>query len=126
MFRQALILFGLLLTFFFGEIALTFSDKGYPFLIEDEEVAFSLKLENEFSNSPETNIIDKSINSFLKKWRINGASVAITKNEELIYAKGFGYANKENDEDVKPGHLFRIASVSKLTIRNLETQFSKI
>ncbi len=114
MFRQVLILTGLVLISFFGEIALTFSDKGYPFLIEDEEVAFSLKLENDFSNSLETDIIDKSIDSFLKKWKINGASVAVTNHEELIYAKGFGYANKENKEDVKPGHLFRIASVSKL------------
>jgi CubicO group peptidase (beta-lactamase class C family) len=32
----------------------------------------------------------------------------------LVYAKGFGIANKETGEEVKPGHLFRIASVSKL------------
>ncbi len=114
MLRRVLILIGFLLISFFWEIALTFSDKGYPFLIEDKEVAFSLKLENEFSNRPETDIIDKTVDNFLKKWKINGASIAVTHNEELIYAKGFGYANKENGEDVKPGHLFRIASVSKL------------
>jgi len=114
MIKKLLIFTGLLLIFFFGEIALTFSDKSYPFLIEDEEVAFSLKLANEFSNLPETVNIDKEVNSFIKNWHIKGASVAVTHNEELIYAKGFGYANEENDEEVKPGHLFRIASVSKL------------
>jgi CubicO group peptidase (beta-lactamase class C family) len=114
MIKKLIIITSVLLVFFFGEIALTFSDKGYPSLFEDEEVAFSLKLENEFSDMPETASIDKVVNSFIKKWRINGASVAVTNGEELIYAKGFGYADKENKEEVIPGHLFRIASVSKL------------
>jgi len=114
MIKKLLIVSGVLLVFFFGEIALTFSDKGYPFIIENEEVAFSLKLENEFSNMPETAYFDKIVNSFIKKWGINGASVAVTNDEELIYAKGFGFADKENKEEVIPGHLFRIASVSKL------------
>lgn len=112
--KRVIILTGLLLAFFFGEIALTFSDKSYPFLIEDEEVAFSLKLENEFSELPETEIIDKYVSNFVKTWKIKGASVAVTQDEELIYAKGFGFANQENNEEVIPGHLFRIASVSKL------------
>lgn len=100
--------------FFFGEIALTFSDKGNSFIIEDEEVSFSLQLENEYSNFSQTEIIDKQVNTFLRRWGIQGASVAISKDEELVYAKGFGFADKENQESVKPGHLFRIASVSKL------------
>ena len=104
----------LILIFFFGEIALTFSDKGNSFIIDDEEVAFSLQLENEYSNFKQTEVIDLYVEDFLKKWQIQGASVAITKDEELVYAKGFGYADKEKKEEVKPGHLFRIASVSKL------------
>jgi len=104
----------LLSLFFFGEIAFTFSDKGYPTLLNDKEIPFSLMLDNQYSNFQETEVIDKSMNTFLKKWRIQGASVAITKDEQLVYAKGFGTANKETGEEVKPGHLFRIASVSKL------------
>lgn len=71
-------------------------------------------LDNQYSDFSETEIIDKSVDSFLKRWRIEGASVAVTKDEHLVYAKGFGTANKETSEEVKPGHLFRIASVSKL------------
>lgn len=104
----------LVVVFFFGEIAITFSDKGNAFIIEDQEVAFSLKLENRYSDFEATEILDQQIESFIEKWRIKGASVAISKDEELVYAKGFGYANAEKDEMVKPGHLFRIASVSKL------------
>ena len=104
----------LLTLFFFGEIALTFSDKGYPSLLNDKEVPFSLLLNNHYSDFQETEIIDKNVMAFMKRWRIYGTSIAITKDERLVYAKGFGIANKETGEEVKPGHLFRIASVSKL------------
>jgi len=104
----------LFVLFFFGEIALTFSDKGYPSLLQDEEVPFSLLLDNQFSDFQETSTIDQQVTSFINRWRIQGASLAITKDERLVYAKGFGTANSETGEEVKPGHLFRIASVSKL------------
>ncbi len=112
--KKILILFGLIILFFFGEIALSFSDKGYPSLANSEEVSFSLMLDNDFSDFRETSSIDQSVNSFIRKWKIKGASLAITKDEKLVYAKGFGIANSETGEEVKPGHLFRIASVSKL------------
>jgi CubicO group peptidase (beta-lactamase class C family) len=104
----------LLFLFFFGEIALTFSDKGYPSLLNDKEIPFSLLLDNQYSDFQETDVIDQNVNAFIKRWRIQGASLAITKEERLVYAKGFGIANQETGEEVKPGHLFRIASVSKL------------
>lgn len=100
--------------FFFGEIAITFSDKGYPSLLQDEEVPFSLLLDNRLSDHKETAVIDDMVSNFIRRWRIEGASVAITRDEKLVYAKGFGKANNETGEEVKPGHLFRIASVSKL------------
>jgi len=106
-----IILLGL---FFFGEIAFTFSDKAYPSLIDDKEIPFSLMLDNAYSEFGKTHYIDQSVESFIKRWRIHGASLAITKDEKLVYAKGFGIANAETGELVKPGHLFRIASVSKL------------
>ena len=112
--KKIILFLGLLILFFFGEIALTFSDKGYPSLLSNEEVPFSLMLDNHYSNFKETEFIDQQVNSFIKKWKIYGASLAVTKNERLVYAKGFGIANTETDEEVKPGHLFRIASVSKL------------
>jgi len=93
---------------------MTFSDKGYPSLLGDKEVPFSLMLDNEFSDYEETEVIDRNVNAFIKRWKIRGASLAITKDERLVYAKGFGIANGETGERVIPGHLFRIASVSKL------------
>jgi CubicO group peptidase (beta-lactamase class C family) len=114
MLRSIIIIFSLVTLFFFGEIALTFSEDANAFIIENEEVAFSLKLENQYSDFDATTAIDNSVETFLRQWGIKGASVAISKDEELVYAKGFGYANVDKKEAVKPGHLFRIASVSKL------------
>ncbi|MEZ5071726.1 MAG: serine hydrolase domain-containing protein [Bacteroidales bacterium] len=99
---------------FFGEIALSFSDKGYPSLLQADEVPFSLNLDNSYSEWEGTEVIDESVSIFLQTWDIEGASLAITKDERLVYAKGFGISNSETGEEVKPGHLFRIASVSKL------------
>lgn len=52
--------------------------------------------------------------AFLKQWDLQGMSIAITKDEKLVYAKGFGFADKERNVKTKPHHLFRIASASKL------------
>ena len=93
---------------------MTFSEKGYPSLPNNEEVPFSLLLDNQYSDFEGTENIDREVNAFIKRWKIEGASLAVTKNERLVYAKGFGTANKQTGEEVKPGHLFRIASVSKL------------
>jgi CubicO group peptidase (beta-lactamase class C family) len=62
----------------------------------------------------QTSVIDHDVESFLNRWKIQGASLAVSKDDRLVYAKGFGIANQETGEAVKPGHLFRIASVSKL------------
>ena len=112
--KKLVIFISLFVFLFFGEIAMTFSDKGYPSLLNDEEVPFSLLLDNSYSDYQSTGNIDKEVSSFIKRWKIEGASLAVTKDERLVYAKGFGIANSETGEEVKPGHLFRIASVSKL------------
>ena len=105
----------LVLLFFFLETAISFSVKKEDnFFKPDDQVSFAMKLDNSFSTNAETQGIDLLINDFLKKNDIMGASVAITSHEKLVYAKGFGIANDETDENVKPGNLFRIASVSKL------------
>lgn len=58
--------------------------------------------------------IDNKVESFLKQWQIAGASVAIAHNEKMVFAKGFGWSDKEEQLPVEPYNLFRIASVSKL------------
>lgn len=57
---------------------------------------------------------DKDIEKFLNRWDIKGASVAVMKDNRLIYSKGYGVTNEETQEPVRTKHLFRIASASKL------------
>jgi CubicO group peptidase (beta-lactamase class C family) len=56
---------------------------------------------------------DRAMIAFMRQYKIPGASMAIVKNGRLVYARGFGYADIDRKEPVKPTSLFRIASVSK-------------
>lgn len=105
----------LILVLFFWDIGSIFSDrKGTHPAQSGEPAAISRKIHNDMSSFEETERMDKIITGFLKRYKIKGASVAVTKDGRLVYAKGFGYANEENAEKVEPGHVFRIASISKL------------
>lgn len=44
---------------------------------------------------------------------IPGASLAVCKGDELLYARGFGWANREARRPVRPASRFRLASLSK-------------
>ena len=101
---------------FFGEIAMTFSFKrdSNRNMQASELMPFTYNLNNDLSTNDLTNSIDSIIGSFVQSYGIKGASVAIAHKGELVYAKGFGYADEEVDQYVEPKSLFRIASVSKL------------
>ena len=58
--------------------------------------------------------MDSVIERFLKRWEINGAQLVITRNDSLLYARGFGMADKERGIRMEPNMLMRFASVSKL------------
>ncbi len=57
--------------------------------------------------------VDAKIEAFLTKYNIPGASFAVSKNGKMVYAKGYGFADKERNEKVTPAHTFRLASISK-------------
>jgi CubicO group peptidase (beta-lactamase class C family) len=56
---------------------------------------------------------DSVISSFMKTWHLGGGSVAIVKDGNLIYNKGFGYSDMERTIPAEPNSLYRIASISK-------------
>ena len=56
---------------------------------------------------------DDLMTSFIKTHKVPGASLAVTRNGQLMYARGFGYADLEKKQPVKPESQFRIASLSK-------------
>lgn len=71
-------------------------------------------LTNEMSDIPELHPLDKKVRSYMRKWHMKGASLAITRGDSLVYAKGYGWADEENGVEMGPGNILRMASVSKL------------
>jgi CubicO group peptidase (beta-lactamase class C family) len=45
--------------------------------------------------------------------RIPGAAIAFVKDGRLVYARGFGWGNKEARKAIEPTSVFRLASISK-------------
>lgn len=62
---------------------------------------------------PALGSFDETILTYMEAQHIPGAALAIVKDGRLIYARGFGYANREEREPATPTSLFRLASVSK-------------
>lgn len=56
---------------------------------------------------------DDEIEDFMKARNVPGASVAIVKDRKLIYARGYGFADREKNLPAQADSLFRIASISK-------------
>jgi len=57
--------------------------------------------------------IDNAISGYMTSNNVPGLSLAISRDGDLVYAKGFGNADVGAGEMVHPHHRFRIASVSK-------------
>ena len=82
-----------------------------------------LKIEGYHLNDSLTNALSdgqqtQKMEQFIRKWMgrnsIRGVSIAIMKDQKLVYCKGLGWADKENEIPVEAGNIFRIASASKL------------
>ena len=95
-------------------------------MVTSDRNPLSLRLRNDLTDSEMFIPIDHIFESFLKRWEIAGASVAIAKDGKLVFTRGYGTADKENGIGVQPFHLFRVASISKLitavTIIELEEE----
>lgn len=58
-------------------------------------------------------IVDNAVNAFMTKYSVPGLSIAVTKNEKLVYVKAYGKADTEAGTELTTEHKFRMASVSK-------------
>lgn len=81
---------------------------------QKKEFRLNDTLTNAMSDLPELYGLDKKIRSYMSKWHMKGASLAITRGDSLVYAKGYGWADEQNEEEMSPRHIMRMASVSKL------------
>jgi len=69
---------------------------------------------NKLMEAKDAVVIDAFMEKFLQQNQLKGASLAIVKDEKLVFAKGYGFANVDAKIQVTPNNLFRLASVSKL------------
>jgi len=104
------LLVGLALKYITGPSIQSFGTDFTP----PEPEASSLRIAGFFSEDPQFSTVDREVERFLSRNEMSGASVAIAKDGKMIFAKGYGWADKENRVRIEPYHLFRVASVSKL------------
>ncbi|WP_317196645.1 serine hydrolase domain-containing protein [Hymenobacter negativus] len=62
---------------------------------------------------PELAHCDASMQQFMSRWNVLGASVAISKDGKLVYERAFGYADVARTVPMQPHNLLRVASISK-------------
>lgn len=84
------------------------------FFAKDEIKPISWRLSNETSLFSQSDDIDNLVKRFLKRNAMNGISIAISKDDKLLFAQGYGLADIKDSISVEPRHIFRVASVSKL------------
>lgn len=62
---------------------------------------------------PTLHSFDDTLVAFMKRHAIPGGALAVVQDGKLIYARGYGFADREQKTPVLPTSLFRLASVSK-------------
>jgi len=86
------------------------------------ESQIALKDKNKFN----TSYFNAAITSFMEERSIPGLSVALTYDDRLVYASGFGFADIKKKRRVDTKDRFRLASVSKsitaIAIMHLEQE----
>lgn len=78
-----------------------------PRWVED----LNASLTNDQSSLP---AMDAVVDSFMTFWSLKGTSLSIVRNDSLVYARGYGWADESAREPMTPGTTLRMASVSKL------------
>lgn len=85
-------------------------------MLPERKIGYRLNdsLSNAVSDLPSTSQMERYIRNWMARNNIRGASLAVMKDERLIYCKGFGWADKEREQKAEVGDIYRIASASKL------------
>jgi N-acyl-D-amino-acid deacylase len=56
---------------------------------------------------------DPEVEAFMAARKVPGGALAVVKDRRLVYARGYGWADRDAEIPAKPVSLFRIASISK-------------
>ncbi|MGE4585719.1 MAG: serine hydrolase domain-containing protein [Mangrovibacterium sp.] len=102
----------LVLVFSFGSSGYQ-TERETPPYYRLELSGLNKRITNEAGSFPEYLTVSRLIERFMARWELKGVSLAVVRDDRLVFAQGFGIANDQM-QAVEPGHLFRLASVSKL------------
>jgi CubicO group peptidase (beta-lactamase class C family) len=104
----------LLATLFISLISFNPGAQENSLVVTEKLIPHNVRLNNDSYTGNEFPGVEKTISSFLRKWSIAGASIAVAKDGKLVFARGFGFADTATKTKTQPYNLFRIASISKL------------
>jgi CubicO group peptidase (beta-lactamase class C family) len=104
----------LLATLLISLISFNPGAKETSIVVVEKLVPGNVRLTNSNSSGKEYEQTDRIVNSFLRKWSVAGAVIAVAKEGKLVFARGFGYADTALMIKTQPYNQFRIASISKL------------
>ncbi|MDY0023179.1 serine hydrolase [Arenimonas caeni] len=76
-------------------------------------VRFNMLWRNTTFAAKDLKLIEDKARAYMRANDMPGLSIAVMRNDRLVYAAGFGVADKDTGMPVSPRHRFRIASVSK-------------
>jgi len=69
----------------------------------------------EFNSSNLRKFFDSYAPNYLEEWKMAGMTLSVVKNDSILFSKGYGYANLEEDIPVDSNKTtFNIGSISKL------------
>ena len=89
-------------------------DKNVTEKTEENAPHINDSISNKKSECAMGHELDSIMERYLKRWEINGAQLAISRNDSLVYVHGYGWADKEHGIRMEPSMIMRMASVSKL------------
>lgn len=76
--------------------------------------SFSDDLTNESSEFEGIAKWDRDMQQFMAYWHLRGVSLAVMRNDSLLFVRGYGYADSAANRPMAPSNILRVASVSKL------------
>jgi CubicO group peptidase (beta-lactamase class C family) len=76
-------------------------------------VRFNAIWTNTVFKGSDLELIGRKARDYLKSTGMPGVSIAVMRNKRLVYAAGFGVADKDSGLPMSPRHRLRVASVSK-------------
>lgn len=83
-------------------------------MLEDDGYHLNDSLCNAMSDFPAAENMERYIKRWMARNNIRGASLAIMRDEKLIYCKGLGWADQEIERQAEAKDIYRMASASKL------------